>query len=105
MPSEQGESITDDLDDPPTPTASHFPLPEEEVMSQQTQPEEEVPAGCPEFSQSETMQSEEGKEMGLSQAGTRRHVIKNVDEIFITIEALMNKLHKLKVSLCRCGNT
>ncbi|XP_037531227.1 rho guanine nucleotide exchange factor 11 [Nematolebias whitei] len=96
MPSEQGESITDDFDDPPTPTASHFPQPEEEVMSQQTQPEEEVPAGCPEFRQSETMQLEEGKETSLSQAGTQRHIIKNADEIFITIEALMNKLHKLK---------
>lgn len=75
-------------------------------MSQQTQPEEEMPAGCPEFSQSETMRPEEEKERGLSQAGTRRrHVIKNVDEIFITIEALMNKLHKLKVSLRQCGST
>ncbi|XP_037832492.1 rho guanine nucleotide exchange factor 11 isoform X2 [Kryptolebias marmoratus] len=93
MPSEQGESNIDDLSDPPTPTASHFPQPEEEVMSQQTQPK----AGVPEFSQSETMQLEEEKEEAVpSQAGTQSHIIRNVDEIFLTFEGLMNKLHKLK---------
>ncbi|MEQ2174033.1 hypothetical protein GOODEAATRI_003617, partial [Goodea atripinnis] len=54
LPSEQGESATDDLPDPPTPTASHFPQPLEEVASAQTQPEEEAADCCPEFSQSET---------------------------------------------------
>lgn len=92
MPTEQGESITDDLNDPPTPTASHFPETLEEVMSQQT--EEETPA-C----RSEAMQLEveEEEEMGQSQAGQQSHVIKNVDEIFHTIEGLTSKLRQLKV--------
>uniref|UniRef100_A0A1A8F8P5 Rho guanine nucleotide exchange factor (GEF) 11 n=1 Tax=Nothobranchius korthausae TaxID=1143690 RepID=A0A1A8F8P5_9TELE len=96
MPSEQGESFTDDLSDPPTPTASHFP-PVEEVMSLQTQPEED--ACCPELNQSETMQQEEEEEeenTAPSKSGPRKCVIKNADEIFFTIEALMRKLHKLK---------
>ncbi|MEQ2213108.1 hypothetical protein XENOCAPTIV_009913, partial [Xenoophorus captivus] len=101
LPSEQGESATDDLPDPPTPTASHFPQPLEEVASAQTQPEEEAADCCPEFSQSETetMQMEvdvEEEEMGPAQAAQQSHVIKNVDEIFLTIEGLTSKLHKLK---------
>uniref|UniRef100_A0A1A8IVW3 Rho guanine nucleotide exchange factor (GEF) 11 n=2 Tax=Nothobranchius kuhntae TaxID=321403 RepID=A0A1A8IVW3_NOTKU len=96
MPSEQGESFTDDLSDPPTPTASHFP-PVEEVMSLQTQPEEDT--CCPELNQSEAMQQneeEEAEQMAPSKSGPRKCVIKNADEIFFTIEALMRKLHKLK---------
>uniref|UniRef100_A0A1A8QEP7 Rho guanine nucleotide exchange factor (GEF) 11 n=1 Tax=Nothobranchius rachovii TaxID=451742 RepID=A0A1A8QEP7_9TELE len=96
MPSEQGESFTDDLSDPPTPTASHFP-PVEEVMPLQTQPEEDT--CCPELNQSETMQQkeeEEEEQMAPSKSGPRKCVIKNADEIFFTIEALMRKLHKLK---------
>ncbi|XP_047241513.1 rho guanine nucleotide exchange factor 11 isoform X2 [Girardinichthys multiradiatus] len=101
LPSEQGESATDDLRDPPTPTASHFPQPLEEVASAQTQPEEEAADCCPEFSQSETetMQMEvdvEEEEMGPAQAAQQSHMIKNVDEIFLTIEGLISKLHKLK---------
>nr|XP_015802089.2 rho guanine nucleotide exchange factor 11 isoform X2 [Nothobranchius furzeri] len=96
MPSEQGESFTDDLSDPPTPTASHFP-PVEEVMPLQTQPEEDT--CCPELNQSEAMQQneeEEAEQMAPSKSGPRKCVIKNADEIFFTIEALMRKLHKLK---------
>ncbi|XP_071316119.1 rho guanine nucleotide exchange factor 11 isoform X3 [Trachinotus anak] len=96
MPTEQGESITDDLNDPPTPTASHFPLPPEELMSLQTQTEEETPACGPESNQSEAMQLEQEEETGQSQAGHQSHVIKNVDEIFHTIEGLMSKLRQLK---------
>ncbi|KAM4536439.1 rho guanine nucleotide exchange factor 11 isoform 5-T5 [Odontesthes bonariensis] len=96
MPTEQGESITDDPNDPPTPTATHFPRPLEEMMSSQTQPEEEMPPCCPEVSQSETMQLEKEEETGPSQATQTSHVIKNVDEIFHTIEGLMSKLRKLK---------
>lgn len=96
MPTEQGESATDELNDPPTPTASHFPQPLEEVMSPQTQPEEETPACGPESNQSEAMQPEQGDETGKSQAGQQSHVIKNVDEIFHTIEGLMSKLRQLK---------
>lgn len=98
MPTEQGESVTDDLNDPPTPTASHFPQPLEEVMPvPQTQPEEET------HDQSEAMQQEEEEEAGQSQAGHQSHVIKNVDEIFHTIEGLASKLRQLKVSLGKGG--
>ncbi|XP_022625613.1 rho guanine nucleotide exchange factor 11 isoform X1 [Seriola dumerili] len=96
MPTEQGESVTDDLNDPPTPTASHFPQPPEEVMAPQTQPAEETPACGSESNQSEAMQPEQEEETGQSQAGHQSHVIKNVDEIFNTIEGLMSKLRQLK---------
>ncbi|XP_059210834.1 rho guanine nucleotide exchange factor 11 isoform X2 [Centropristis striata] len=92
MPTEQGESATDDHNDPndpPTPTATHFPL--EEVMSQQ---EEETPACAPESNQTEAMQQEQEEESGQSEH--QSHVIKNVDEIFHTIEGLMSKLRQLK---------
>lgn len=84
MPTE-GESATDDLNDPPTPTASHFPQPPEEVMSPQVQPEEETPA-------------DQEEETGELQTGHQSHIIRNVDEIFLTIESLMSKLRRLKVS-------
>ncbi|XP_016531680.1 rho guanine nucleotide exchange factor 11 isoform X8 [Poecilia formosa] len=122
MPLDQGESVTDDLPDPPTPTASYFPQPPQEVMSSQTQleeveeeeeeeEEEVVAACCPEFIQSvtETMQmeveleeddndndGEEDDETGPPPAAQQSHVIRNADEIFLTIEGLMRKLHKLK---------
>ncbi|KAF3697778.1 Rho guanine nucleotide exchange factor 11 RhoGEF glutamate transport modulator GTRAP48 [Channa argus] len=96
MPTDQGESVTDEPDDPPTPTATHFPQPLEEVMSPQIQEEEKMSACGPEADQSAAMQVEQEEETGQSQAGNRTHVIKNVDEIFLTIERLMSKLHKLK---------
>lgn len=96
MPTEQGESVTEDPNDPPTPTASHFPQPLEEVMSPQTQPDEDTPTCGPK--QSEDMQLEQEEEMSQSQAAHQSHVIKNVDEIFHTIEGLMSKLRQLKVS-------
>lgn len=39
-------------------------------------------------------------EMGLSQSrsSTQRHVIKNTDEIFQTMDQLMKKLHRLRVN-------
>lgn len=101
MPTEQGESFTDDPNDPPTPTASHFPQPLEEVMSTQTKPDEDALACAPEPDQLVAMQlEEEEEETGQLQVGNQSHVIKNVDEIFHTIEGLMSKLRKLKVSLC-----
>lgn len=98
MPIEQGESMTEDLNDPPTPTASHFPPPVEEMTLPQTQMEEEPAARGPEANQSETMQLEQEKETGHLQAAQHTHVIRNVDEIFHTIEELMTKLRHLKVS-------
>ncbi|CAI5686246.1 unnamed protein product [Oreochromis niloticus] len=96
MPIEQGESMTEDLNEPPTPTASHFPPPVEEVTSPQTQMEEEPAARGLEANQSETMQLEQEKETGHLQAAQHTHVIRNVDEIFHTIEELMTKLRHLK---------
>ncbi|XP_041841511.1 rho guanine nucleotide exchange factor 11 isoform X3 [Melanotaenia boesemani] len=97
MPTEQGESLTDDINDPPTPTATNFPQPPVGVMTFQMQPEEEA-ASSTEFNQSETMQleQEKGKKGSPLQAANQNHVIKNVDEIFHTIEGLMCKLRKLK---------
>ncbi|XP_034532525.1 rho guanine nucleotide exchange factor 11 isoform X3 [Notolabrus celidotus] len=98
MPTEQGESVTDDPEDPPTPVATHFPQPLEEIMSLQTQPEEETPASTQEPDKSEAvpLEQKEEEETGQSQAGHQSHVIKNVDEIFHTIEGLMSKLRQLK---------
>lgn len=96
MPTEQGESATEDPDDPPTPTAGHFPQPLEEVTLPQTQPDEDTPTCGPK--ETEDMQPEQEEEMSQSQATHHSHVIKNVDEIFHTIEGLMSKLRQLKVS-------
>lgn len=98
MPTEQGESVTEDPSDPPTPTAAHSPQPSEEVMSLQAHTVEETPACDPETSQPESEPLEQEEELGQSQAGHQRHMIRNVDEIFHTIEGLMTKLRQLKVS-------
>lgn len=65
-------------------------------MSPRTQPEEETSTCGSEPRQSEAMQLEQEEETGQSQAGNQSHVIKNVDEIFHTIEGLMSKLRQLK---------
>lgn len=100
LPTEQGESVTDDPNDPPTPTAAEFPKPLEEVTSPQAQSDEVVWACCSETEQSEAAQQGQEEETGTgkSQTGHQSHVIKNVDEIFHTIEGLMSKLHHLRVS-------
>ncbi|XP_056298367.1 rho guanine nucleotide exchange factor 11 isoform X3 [Pseudoliparis swirei] len=90
MPTEQGESATDDLHDP----AGHFPQPPEGVTSAQTQ--EEAPPRAPEPDRSEAARLEQEEEAGQSPAGHQSHVIRNVDEIFHTIEGLMSKLRHLK---------
>ncbi|XP_056156789.1 rho guanine nucleotide exchange factor 11 [Lampris incognitus] len=113
MPSEQGESATDDFNDPPTPTAHDFPQPLQEVMSLPVQPrgeevvveEEEEVVGQGDAqaqacglkpNQSEALQQEQEEAAGQSQTGLQSHVIKNVDEIFHTIEELMSKLNQLR---------
>lgn len=88
MPSEQGESFTDD---PPTPTAAHFPELLEEVSPKQ--PEEDTPTAGP--GQSEGRRAEEE---GRLQPTHPSRIIQNVDEIFHTIEGLMSKLKQLKAS-------
>ncbi|XP_056884262.1 rho guanine nucleotide exchange factor 11 isoform X5 [Takifugu flavidus] len=88
LPTEQGESITDD---PPTPTASDLQEPLEEVTSQQ--PDEDTPTGGPGQSEGRVDQVED---LGGLQSTHQSHVIQNVDEIFHTIEGLMSKLRQLK---------
>ena len=101
MPTEQGESFTDDPNDPPPPTPTPFPQPLGGILLTQTKPNQGALARGPEPDQSEGMQlEEEEEETGQPQAANQSHVIKNVDEIFHTIEGLMSKLRKLKVSLC-----
>lgn len=95
MPTEQGESNTDNHNDPPTPTASHFPQPPEEVKSQQPE-EETLTCGT---NQSEDAQQKQEEETSQLQSTHQDHVIKNVDEIFHTIEGLMSKLRQLKVGV------
>ncbi|XP_068611825.1 LOW QUALITY PROTEIN: rho guanine nucleotide exchange factor 11 [Brachionichthys hirsutus] len=77
MPTEQGESATDDAPQPP-----------EEGTSLQTIPEEDAAPCGP--------RREQEEESSPSRAGHRSHVIKNVDEIFLTIEGLAMKLRQLK---------
>ncbi|KAM8882688.1 rho guanine nucleotide exchange factor 11 isoform 3-T3 [Synchiropus picturatus] len=90
MPTEQGETATDDLTDPPTPTANSFPQTLEEITSPHVEEE------AAQTQQSETMQQDPEEEVDDLQTGQQSHVIKNVDEIFHTIESLMSKLRKLK---------
>lgn len=96
MPSEQGETTTDDLNDPPTPTASHFPPLLEEATSLKIQSVEDTSTCGPD--QSENKQQEQQEEVSQSKATDQSHVIKNVDEIFHMIEKLTSKLRQLKVN-------
>nr|XP_043876845.1 rho guanine nucleotide exchange factor 11 isoform X2 [Solea senegalensis] len=89
MPTEQGESVTDDLSVPPAPTAANSPRPVEGATS--------PVCGPPERDRSEAKQLEqEEEETGRFLTGNQSHMIKNVDEIFHTIEGLMSKLRQLK---------
>lgn len=94
LPTEQGESITDD-----PPTASDFQEPLEEVTSQQSG--EDTPTGGPGQSEGRVDQVED---LGRLQSTHQSHVIQNVDEIFHTIEGLMSKLRQLKASLSRASS-
>lgn len=86
MPTEQGESVTDD---PPTSTAAP-----EEALS--VQPEEDTPTVGP--GQSEGTQQQVA-DVGQLQPTHQSHIIQNVEEIFHTIESLLSKLRQLKASL------
>ncbi|XP_055012062.1 rho guanine nucleotide exchange factor 11 isoform X2 [Boleophthalmus pectinirostris] len=97
MPSDHGESATDDLTDPPTPVATNFPSHLHDVMSSTAQTRnQEAPACDPESCQSEDPPLEQENDTGQSEAPSQNHVIKNVDEIFHTIEGLMSKLRHLR---------
>ncbi|KAK6291921.1 hypothetical protein J4Q44_G00377060 [Coregonus suidteri] len=104
MPPVQGEGLldeshTDEVDDPTTPTSTELPDLEQEVMSSPVQTHEkegQVVSIMSADNQSErgNLSREEGQ--GQSQKSHQSHVIKNVDEIFHTIEELMSKLHQLR---------
>ncbi|XP_072314649.1 rho guanine nucleotide exchange factor 11 isoform X3 [Eucyclogobius newberryi] len=100
MPSDHGESATDDPvaddpanDDPATPVATNFPPHLQEVMSSAARTDQqEVPA----LDRPEATPPGQENGTGQSEAAAQSHVIKNVDEIFHTIEGLMNKLRHLR---------
>ncbi|XP_062416583.1 rho guanine nucleotide exchange factor 11 isoform X4 [Pungitius pungitius] len=95
MPTEPGESATDDLIDPPPRTQA----PQETEAMRREGEEEEKEEEEEEKEEKEEEEEEEEKEVkaaGQSQAGHQSHVIKKVDEIFHTIEGLMSKLRQLK---------
>ncbi|CAB1345437.1 unnamed protein product [Coregonus sp. 'balchen'] len=104
MPPVQGEGLldeshTDEVDDPTTPTSTELPDLEQEVMSSPVQTHEkegQVVSIMSADNQSErgNLSREEGQ--GQSQKSHQSHVIKNMDEIFHTIEELMSKLHQLR---------
>lgn len=101
MPSEQGETATDDLNDPPTPTANHFPPLLEDPATEQMQLDE-VASACDTVrsendQQQDAEQEQPQEDTSESKASHQSHVIKNVDEIFHTIERLTTRLRELKV--------
>ncbi|KAJ8007580.1 hypothetical protein DPEC_G00095510 [Dallia pectoralis] len=92
-----GESHTDDVTDPITPTCVKLTGLDTELMSSQHHEEE----GQGTFTTSANNQSEWGDQsqeegLGQSRKVPQSHVIKNVDEIFHTIEELMSKLYQLR---------
>ncbi|XP_055756980.1 rho guanine nucleotide exchange factor 11-like isoform X5 [Salvelinus fontinalis] len=104
MPTEQGEGLldeshTDEVNDPPTPTTTELPDLEQEVISSPVQTHEKE--GQVASIMSADNQSERGnlsRQEGQSQSrkSLQSHIIKNVDDIFHTIEELMRKLHQLR---------
>lgn len=105
MPTGQGEGLldeshTDEVNDPPTPTTTELPDLEQEVMSSPVQTHEKEGQvasimSADNQSERENLSWEEGR--SRSQKSLQSHVIKNVDDIFHTIEELMRKLHQLRV--------
>ncbi|XP_045077762.1 rho guanine nucleotide exchange factor 11 isoform X2 [Coregonus clupeaformis] len=104
MPTEKGEGLldespTDEVIDPPTPTSTELPDLDQEVMSSNIQHHEEegqVSSTLSAGDQSELGNLSREGGLGQSQKVLQSHVIKHVDEIFHTIEELMNKLHQLR---------
>ncbi|XP_038831394.1 rho guanine nucleotide exchange factor 11-like isoform X3 [Salvelinus namaycush] len=104
MPTEQGEGLldeshTDEVNDPPTPTTTELPDLEQEVISSPVQTHEKE--GQVASIMSADNQSDRGnlsRQEGQSQSrkSLQSHIIKNVDDIFHTIEELMRKLHQLR---------
>ncbi|XP_045556412.1 rho guanine nucleotide exchange factor 11 isoform X7 [Salmo salar] len=104
MPTGQGEGLldeshTDEVNHPPTPTTTELPDLEQEVMSSPVQTHEKEGQvasimSADNQSERENLSWEEGR--SRSQKSLQSHVIKNVDDIFHTIEELMRKLHQLR---------
>ncbi|XP_052003459.1 rho guanine nucleotide exchange factor 11 isoform X4 [Xyrauchen texanus] len=89
------ESSTDAIEDSDT-SQNHHQTPSVFLSSFIGEEEQqETPCLSPtDQSLTESLSQEEG--LGQSQANSQRHVIKNVDEIFHTIEELMRKLQHLR---------
>lgn len=89
------ESSTDEVSDP-----SPSEAPEAASSSSQQDDEEQE---SPRRSHLEVSSNEAG--LSQSQASTQQHAIKNVDEIFQTMDKLMKKLHRLRVNTNTLVNT
>uniref|UniRef100_A0A8C7VL51 Rho guanine nucleotide exchange factor (GEF) 11 n=1 Tax=Oncorhynchus mykiss TaxID=8022 RepID=A0A8C7VL51_ONCMY len=104
MPTEQGEGLldeshTDEVNDPPTPTTTELPDLEQEVISSPVQTHEkegQVASIMSADNQSERGNLSRQEGQSQSQKSLQSHIIKNVDDIFHTIEELMRKLHQLR---------
>ncbi|XP_064787459.1 rho guanine nucleotide exchange factor 11-like isoform X1 [Oncorhynchus masou masou] len=104
MPTEQGEGLldeshTDEVNDPPTPTTTELPDLEQEVISSPVQTHEkegQVASIMSADNQSERGNLSRQEGQSQSQKSLQSHIIKNVDDIFHTIEELMKKLHQLR---------
>ncbi|XP_072543407.1 rho guanine nucleotide exchange factor 11 isoform X3 [Salminus brasiliensis] len=100
MPKEQmgaltEESSTDEVKDQSPSEAASQAQEVTLLSSEQEDEEQKTPCRSPnEESHPETLSHE--TELTQSRASRQRHVIKNVDEIFHTIEEMMRKLHQLR---------
>ncbi|KAL7880638.1 hypothetical protein SRHO_G00028920 [Serrasalmus rhombeus] len=89
------ESSTDEVKDLSTAEAASQAQEVTSLSSEQEDEEQETPCRSPNNeSHPETLSHETG--LSQSWASRQRHVIKNVNEIFQTIEEMMKKLHQLR---------
>ncbi|XP_053089332.1 rho guanine nucleotide exchange factor 11 isoform X4 [Pangasianodon hypophthalmus] len=91
MPKDQMGALTEESSTDEVRDSSPSEAPEAVSLSSQQDSEEQE---TPRRSHPEVTSNETG--LSQSQASTQRHVIKNMDEIFRTMEELMKKLHRLK---------
>lgn len=92
MPKDQigaltGESSTDEVSDPnPSEAQEAISLSSQRVDEEQQRPQRSHPE-----------ETNKATGLGQSQPSTERHAIKNMDEIFLTMNELMKKLQRLRV--------
>uniref|UniRef100_A0A8C7JHJ3 Rho guanine nucleotide exchange factor 11-like n=1 Tax=Oncorhynchus kisutch TaxID=8019 RepID=A0A8C7JHJ3_ONCKI len=101
MPTEQGEGLLDEshTDEVNDPTTTELPDLEQEVISSPVQTHEkegQVASIMSADNQSERGNLSRQEGQSQSQKSLQSHIIKNVDDIFHTIEELMRKLHQLR---------